>query len=130
MNTKTIQQTIIFKSTPHEVYELLMDSQKHTSITGVKASISRKIGGKISAYDGYINGENVELIQDKKIVQKWRGGDWPEGHYSTATFELEAVTEGTKLIFTQTSVPEHEFEMVTQGWHQYYWEPMNKLLEK
>jgi activator of HSP90 ATPase len=107
-----------------------MDSKKHTSITGVQANISRELGGKISAYDGYIDGENVELVQDKKIVQKWRGSDWPEGHYSTATFELEDVAEGTKLIFTQTSVPEQEFEMVSSGWYQYYWEPMKKLLEK
>ena len=72
----------------------------------------------------------VNAVKDKKIVQKWRGSDWPQGHYSTATFELEAVAEGTKLIFTQTSVPEQEFEMVSSGWYQYYWKPMKKLLEK
>ena len=130
MKTKTIQQTIIFKSSPHKIYELLMDSRKHTKITGVLANISREVGGKISAYDGYISGENVELIKDKKIVQKWRGSDWPKGHYSLATFELEKIENGTKLIFTQTSVPEKEYEMVCQGWYKYYWDPMKKILEK
>ena len=119
MNTKSVQQTIIFKSTPDEIYEYLMDSEKHTKITGGKASISREVGGKISAYDGYVSGEIVELVQDRKIVQKWRGSDWPEGHYSIATFELEEKDGGTKLTFNQTGVPEQEFEMVFNGWYKY-----------
>ena len=36
MNTKTIRQTIVFRSTPHEVYELLMDSDKHTVLVHEK----------------------------------------------------------------------------------------------
>lgn len=89
MKTKTIRQIVVFKASPHDVYEALMDSKKHSKFTGAKAIISREVGGKINAYDGYIEGVNVELVPDKKIVQKWRGSDWPEGHYSTATFELE-----------------------------------------
>src|SRR3989338_6505060 len=101
METRTIKQKIIFKATPHEVYEALMDSKRHEKFTGAKASISRKVGGKVSAYDGWIEAENVELIPDKKIVQKWRGDDWPEGHFSVATFELKKIPQGTELAFTQ-----------------------------
>lgn len=86
---KTIRQTIRFKANPHEVYESLIDSGKHSAFTKSEAKISRKVGGKISAYDGWIEGENVELIKDKKIVQKWRGADWPSGVYSLAAFELK-----------------------------------------
>jgi hypothetical protein len=32
--SKPIHQTIIFKATPHEVYEALMDSKKHAAFTG------------------------------------------------------------------------------------------------
>ncbi|MBI3232331.1 MAG: SRPBCC domain-containing protein, partial [Candidatus Doudnabacteria bacterium] len=62
-----------------------MDSKKHSAITGGAASISRKIGGKVSAYDGYISGKNVELVADKKIVQTWRASDWEDGHFSLVT---------------------------------------------
>jgi activator of HSP90 ATPase len=129
MKTKTIKQTITFKSPPSEIYELLMDSEKHSMITGTEAEISRGIGGKIWAYDGYITGENTELVQDKKIVQKWRGSDWPEGHYSKATFNLEEMEGRTKLIFTQTSVPEEVYEDVSHGWYEFYWNPMKEMLE-
>lgn len=130
MKTKTIKQTAVFKASSHEVYEALMDSKKHSEFSGEDASISRKVGGKISAYSGYIDGENLELVKDKKIVQKWRGSDWPERHYSTATFELKKVPGGTKLIFTQTEVPEEFCKDVSDGWKEFYWEKMKRMLEK
>ena len=109
---------------PHEVYEALMDSARHSRFTEGKATISRKVGGKISAYDDYIDGWNVELVPDRKIVQKWRGSDWPEGHYSTAVFELRGTKGGTTLTFTQTEVPEEQFKDISDGWVEHYWEKM------
>ena len=106
METRTIKQSVTIKASPHDVYEALMDSKKHAKFTGGKATISRKVGGKFSAFDGYAEGVNLELVPDKKIVQSWRASDWPEGHYSKATFALKAVAGGTKLTFTQTGVPE------------------------
>jgi activator of HSP90 ATPase len=87
-----------------------MDSRKHSRFTDAKASISRRIGGKFTAYDGYIEGVNLELVPDKKIVQSWRGSDWPEGHYSKATFALKKVEGGSQLNFTQTGVPEEQYD--------------------
>lgn len=130
MRTKTIKQRVFFKANPQEIYNLLMDSEKHSLITGSEAKINPEIGGKISAYDGYVDGENVELVKNKKIVQKWRGSDWPKGHYSLATFELKGTDNGTELIFTQISVPENEYEMVSSGWYEYYWDPIMKMFEK
>ncbi len=63
---KTIQQAVILKVSPHEVYEALMDSRKHSKFTGEEASISREVGGKFSAYGDYITGVNLELVPDKK----------------------------------------------------------------
>jgi len=130
METRTVRQTAIFKANAHEVYEALMDSRKHSVFTGSKASISRKIGGKFTAYDGYIEGVNLELVPDEKIVQSWRGSDWAEGHYSKATFSLKKIERGTKLTFTQTEVPEEQYEPIIQGWRDYYWKPMKEMLEK
>lgn len=36
----------MFKATPHEVYEALMDSRTHGRLTGGPARISRKVGGR------------------------------------------------------------------------------------
>jgi len=127
---KTVHQTVNFKAPPHEVYETLMDSKKHAELVAAEARINKKVGGKFSIYDGEIEGVNLELVPDKKIVQSWRYSDWPEGHYSQATFLLEENHGGTKLTFTQTEVPEDKYEDVSQGWYDYYWQPMKEMLEK
>ena len=131
VTTKTIEQTATFKASPHDVYELLMDSEKHTKFTGAKAIISRDIGGAFTAYDGALSGTILELAPDSKIVKSWRGsGDgWVEGHFSTATFTLEAVGNETRLTFVQTGVPEGEHESISNGWQTYYWPKMKEFLE-
>lgn len=129
MKTKTIRQTVTFKASPYEVYEALMDSGKHSKFTGSKAVISRKIGGTFSAWGGSISGTNLVLVPDKKIVQAWRSdeSDWPKGHYSKVTFLLKKLRKGTRLIFTQTGVPEAAYASINQGWRDYYWKPMKEM---
>jgi len=130
MGMKTIRQTVTFKANPHEVYEALMDSKKHAEFTGSEVQMSRSIGSEFSVYGGDIQGVNLELVADRKIVQSWRYSDWPEGHYSRATFSLNEVSGGTRLTFTQTGVPEEFYDDISQGWRDYYWEPMKEMLEK
>ena len=127
---KTIRQSILFKASPHDVYEALMDSRRHAAFTESKARISRKVGGKISAYDGYIDGKNLQLVKDKKIVQSWHSSEWPDGHYSTAVFSLKKVKGGTRLTFVQTGVPIEHYNAINKGWHEHYWERMKKMFEK
>ena len=130
MKTKDIRQSVTFKTTPHEVYEAIMDSKKHAEFTGSQVKIRREVGGKFSIYGGDIEGTNLELVPDQKIVQSWRYSDWPEGHYSKVTFSLEKVAGGTRLTFTQTGVPEERYEDIAQGWRDYYWGPMKEMLGK
>ena|SRR5258708_23757283 len=79
MKTKDLKQTAVFIGvTPNAVYESIMDSKKHEVFSDAKASISREIGETSTAYDGWIEAINIELVPDKKIVQAWRGQDWPK----------------------------------------------------
>jgi uncharacterized protein YndB with AHSA1/START domain len=127
---KTIKQTIIFKASPHDVFEALMDSKKHSEFTGDKAVISRKVGGKYRAYGDYITGKNLEIIKDKRIVQTWHASDWPDGVDSKVIFELEADGKNTKLKFTHENVPDEQYAEVLKGWIEFYWGPMKIMLEK
>lgn len=130
MSSKTIRQVATFKATPHEVYELLMDAKKHSQFTGGEAIIGRKVGETFSIYGGDITGSTLELEPDRKIVQSWRYSDWPKDHFSKVTFSIKGITTGTYLNFTQSGVPEDKVEEIAQGWKDYYWEPMKKMLEK
>jgi activator of HSP90 ATPase len=126
---KAIRQTVTFKAAPVVIYEMLMDSRRHAKFTGAKARISREIGGKIQAYEGYIDGVNLEIVPNRKIVQSWRGSDWPEGHFSKATFALAKVKGGTRLTFTQSGIPSDQVEPIKEGWKEHYWDKMKALLE-
>ena len=130
MKTKSIRQTVNISADPGSVFDALMDSRKHSAFTGDTARISRKVGGKFSAYGGYCYGVNTKLVKSKKIVQTWRASDWPEGHFSKASFELRKTKSGTKLTFSQTGVPANQIKSIKQGWTEFYWEPMKKMFTK
>ena len=130
MPTKTIRQSATVNATPHEVYEAILDSRKHSKFTGDKAVISRKVGGGHSAFGGYATGKNMELVPDAKIVQSWRASDWPEGAMSQVTYALAAVPAGTRLTFTHSGVPEAEAESIKGGWIEHYWTPLKAMFAK
>ncbi|MBI4154514.1 SRPBCC domain-containing protein [Candidatus Woesearchaeota archaeon] len=131
MKFKTLKQTVAFKTSPHELYEILLDSKKHSKFTSYKAKISRKVGGKFSACKGWITGKNLELVKDKKIVQLWKGNhkDWPKDHYSRVSFVFKKVKNGTKLILTHSKLPKGWYSSCKKGWNNIYWKRMKKLLK-
>jgi hypothetical protein len=50
---------------------MLMDSKKHQSLSGQRAKISRKVGGKFTAW-GTSQDFNLALKPGQKIVHAWR----------------------------------------------------------
>ena len=129
---KSFEQEIKIKGTPHEIYEVFMDAKKHSKLTESKAKVSREIGGSFSIFEGALSGKNVELIQDKKIVQTWQGDgeNWPKGYYSTITLVFEPDDKGTLIKFKHEDIPEASYESVKEGWDTYYWEPLKEILGK
>jgi activator of HSP90 ATPase len=129
MKTKTLQQTVTFKATPTQVYELLMDSKKHQSLSGEKAKISRRVGGKFTAWTGHLSGINLVLKPGRKIVQAWRATGWWPDHYSIAIFDISKHPKGAKLRFTQIGIPPNRYSGHFRGWIEAYWTPMKEILE-
>jgi len=121
--SKIIRQSISIKATPEQVYQTLMDSKLHSELTDSPAKMSSEVGGSFTAYDGYIQGKNLELVPNKIIVQKWRGSGehWPPKYYSKIKYELTEVPGGTRIDFTHEDVPEAEHDNIKQGWIDNYW---------
>jgi activator of HSP90 ATPase len=129
-DTTTIRQVTTFNASPTDVYEMLMDSAKHESLSGEKARISREVGGAFEAWGDHLSGFNLVLQPGRKIVQAWRARDWWPDHYSVATFELTARDGGgTELRFTQVGVPPHRFDGHNRGWIETYWKPMQEIFD-
>ena len=128
METKTYTEEVHFPATPALVYETLTNPALHATFTAAPSEGTDELG-PFSAFGGYCHGENLELVPGKRIVQTWaaRSDNWPEGHFSHATYNLEPEGEngeGTLLRFVQTDVPEPAMAMMEEGWGDWYWKRM------
>ena len=129
MQTRTLHQTVTFKASPREVYDMLMDSKKHQSLSGMPAKISKRVGGKFTAWGSHLTGINLVLNPEKKIVQAWRATGWWPDHYSIAIFDISKVRGGSKLKFTQIGIPPGRYSGHYRGWIETYWTPMKEIFE-
>jgi uncharacterized protein YndB with AHSA1/START domain len=126
--TRAIQQSVRFPATPAQLYELFMDSKKHVAATGMPAKVSRKVGGKWSAFGGQIHGHNLHLAPGKMIVQSWRG-PWKKGDAdSILVVSFTKARGGAQVDLVHVGVPSHDYKGVSQGWPKYYWKPWRKYL--
>ena len=129
--TTTLTQRVVIPASPEEVYEVLLDSEKHSAFTGSRATGRAKVGAQFTAWDGYISGKNLELEKGKRIVQEWKTTDWPEGYPpSRLEFILNAVNGKTELTMYQTDVPADQKDELKQGWTDYYWKPMKAYFKE
>lgn len=114
------------------LYAGWLDSTIHGAFTGGQsAKISPKVGGKFSAWDGYIFGTTMELDPYRRIVQAWRTtefpADVPDSHLEIL---FEEIKDGTRLTLNHTQLPEDQVEDYIQGWKDYYFKPMRDYFEK
>jgi uncharacterized protein YndB with AHSA1/START domain len=125
----SIHQEVVIKASPQHIYETLTNSKQFSEFTGgAVADISPQPGGAFSCFGGMISGCNVELVPNRRIVQAWRAGNWPEGVYSIVRFELEPDGAETKIIFDQSGFPDESRTHLESGWYKMYWDPIRSYL--
>ena len=128
---KTIKQRVKFKAAPATVYDLLADSEKHTAVTGRKATISGNVGGPFSTGANDVTGINVDLVPGRRIVQAWRHRKFPEGIFSMATVTLTPTPDGgTELVLTHRGVPKQLIPETEQSWREQYWSRIKAYLDR
>jgi activator of HSP90 ATPase len=125
MSESTTLVTII-AAAPREIYEAWLDSSGHSRMTGSHAIINPVVGGKFSAWDGYIEGTTLELQPYSRIVQAWRTSEFPpESKDSHLEILLKEVGEDkTEITVVHTEIPDGQAAEYRQGWEDYYFKPM------
>ncbi len=113
-----------------EIYTNWLSSEGHTKMTGGAASISDKIGNHFTAWDGYIEGRNLELEPYNRILQSWRTSQF-EDHEEDSQIEILLIEfDGqTELILNHTNVPESD-EHYIKGWDNHYFKPMKDYFQR
>ena len=121
----SITQKVVVPASPQDVYEALVTPKIHAAFTESPATGSARVGGKFTAWDGYISGVNRELSPGKKIVQDWRTTEWPEGaEPSRLDLTLKSVKGGTEIRMVHSNVPAEQAASYRQGWIDFYWKPL------
>ena len=126
--TRTIRHNVLIPlSSPEAVYRALLSSKEHTEFTGSEAKCSAKVGGRFTAWDKYISGKNLELVEGNKIVQEWKTSEWPQGYEpSILKISLKKKSGGTQLSMIQSRVPASQVDQYDNGWYESYWEPLKQ----
>lgn len=122
-----IKVSAVFNLPAKALYEAWLSSEAHSAFTGSRAEIDPVVGGKYSAWDGYIQGETLELEPHERILQSWRTTEFPEGSPdSTLEVRFEEMDDGTRITLIHQNLPESQVGNYRQGWADHYFDPMQK----
>jgi uncharacterized protein YndB with AHSA1/START domain len=128
MPTETIELTQIVPAAPERIYAAWLDAREHSAMTGGEATVeSGEIGGRFTAWNGYIDGSHLALEPGRRIVQSWRSDDFPaDALDSHLEVRLEPVPGGTRLTIVHSDLPAGQGPANLEGWEAHYLEPMRK----
>jgi activator of HSP90 ATPase len=116
-----------FDVQPEVLFRAWLSSDEHSGFTGSEAKIAARIGGEFTAWDGYISGTTVEMDEPRRIVQKWRTTDFPEGAPdSTVELLFDPTDTGTRLTINHSGIPEGQARDYEKGWQEFYFAPMER----
>ena len=123
--------TTVIPATPAEIYKAWLSTKGHTAMTGSAAKVDGKIGGKFTAWDGYILGSTLALEPDQRIAQAWRTSEFPdEAPDSLVEITLKETKSGTKITLTHSQIPAGQEDSYRQGWEDFYFKPMKEYFRK
>jgi activator of HSP90 ATPase len=127
--TKTIQQSVRFAASPATLFEMYLDSTKHSAATGGKATLSRKVGSAFTAWNKMLRGRNLMIVPNRLIVQSWRSVNFKPGDAdSILILEFSKAPGGGQVDLVHVNVPPQDHKGVTRGWPNYYWKPWKRYL--
>jgi uncharacterized protein YndB with AHSA1/START domain len=123
----SVRLSTFIPAPPVVVYQAWLNGRQHAAMTGAKATSQARVGGKFTAWSGYIFGQHQELVPSRRIVQSWRTTEFPED-CPDSRLEVEFAPEGdgTRLTLVQTELPAGEAERYQEGWQQFYFEPIQQ----
>jgi activator of HSP90 ATPase len=124
----SLEVSTVLPATPERVYEAWLDAAQQAAYTGAAATGEVAVGARFTAWDGYIEGSNVELQPPGRIVQRWRTSEFPPSAAdSTVTVLLEPEEiSSTRITLRHTGIPEGQGDGYRQGWLDYYFEPLRR----
>ena len=128
MSKTEFKLSITLPATAEQIFDAWLSTRGHGEMTGSPAKVEGRIGGKFSAWDGYIWGETLEMERPRRILQSWRTTEFAEGDPdSMVEILLEEARAGTRLSLRHWNIPAGQSENYKQGWEDFYFTPMREF---
>jgi activator of HSP90 ATPase len=124
-------QSVKFGVSPQKLFELYMDSKKHSAATNAPAKVDRRVGGSFAAFGGLLRGRNLLIVPNPMVVQAWRARHWKRADPdSILILWFSKAIGGGRMDLVQAGVPSHDHGGVRKGWPKYHWKPWKAYLAR
>jgi uncharacterized protein YndB with AHSA1/START domain len=125
MALESFRVSTVLPVSARRLYDAWLDADEHAGFTGGVASVEARVGGKHTAWDGYIVGKILDLVDGERIVQSWRTAEFPKGAPdSRIEVLLREVQTGTEIAIVHIDIPEGQGARYQSGWVEHYFDPM------
>jgi activator of HSP90 ATPase len=109
--TPVIRHSVRFSCPPDVLFELYMDSARHSVATGARAKVGRRAGDQFTAFEGALSGRNLMVIPKRMIVQAWRSTNFKKTDPdSVLVLEISKVAGGARIDLVHVGVPAQSHE--------------------
>lgn len=131
MKTESITVSAVIPASPERIYKAWMSGKEHGAMTGSFATAVSKVGGKFTAWEGYISGKTLELEPGARIVQSWRSTDFAEDAPDSRLEVLLVPSKtGTRVTLKHSELPAGSSAEYRKGWIDFYFKPMKEYFGK
>ena len=128
---EAFQVSAVIPARPERIYEAWLDSTEHSEFTGGSATIDPVIGGRHTAWNGYIEGTTIELEPGRRIVQTWRSSEFPDDSAdSRLEVQFKPHESGTEVTILHSEIPEGQGSNYETGWVDHYFVPMKSYFAR
>ena len=128
IKTDNIFQVVELECTVAEAFQVLINADLLSKLTGMTASIELREGGSFHVWNNRCHGYMLHLSENTRIVQAWRHDDFSNGLYTVVVMDFEATETGSRISFNQTGVPEEASGWLTEAWKRDFWGPIAEHL--
>jgi activator of HSP90 ATPase len=122
---KDIKRYYTLQAEPKDVFNALTNKKMLEIWTGESVEMGLEPGSEFSLWGGSISGVNLEIEENKKIVQQWFFAE--DDEESIVTMKIHPHKKGTSVELNHTNIPDAAFENISDGWDEDYFGALSEL---
>lgn len=119
-----------FNCKPERLFEILTTRSELTRAFGGDSSIAKKVGGRVSLFDGWTKGKVVEIDKPNFISFTWNASDFPENQGETlVNFTITEIDDKSSLeLFHSGFTVKEQRDSHETGWDEFFFDPIKDLI--